>query len=101
MARSLAIGTLTSATTSTAVQLTATPFLPKNSARVQMHSTTGAFSGSAKLQSSDDGSTWSDVSGTTVTGAGVVNVNIASLARYYRLNCTSYTSGSISATLFP
>lgn len=101
MSATLALGTLTSATTATAVATGTTPFIQKNSAALLMHSTTGAFSGSAKVQSSDDNSIWSDVSGSTITGPGLIVVNIASLARYYRLNCTSFTSGSVSATLIP
>ena len=99
MSRTLAIGTLTSATTSTAVATGTTPFIQGNPATLLLHSTTGAFVGSAKLQSSDDNSTFDDVSGAVLAGPGLIAMNIASLAKYYRLNCTAYTSGSVSATL--
>lgn len=99
MSTVLAIGTLTSATTSTAVATGTTPFIQKNPATLLMYSTTGAFVGSAKLQSSDDNSNWADVASAVIAGPGLIPLNIPSLAKYYRLNCTAFTSGSVSACL--
>lgn len=98
--RATAIGTLTSVTTSTAMTLDKTPFLQGGFAVAAIHASTGAFSGSAKIQGSDDNSTWADI-GTayTTTGGGTQFVNISDLPKYLRLNCTAYTSGTVVATL--
>lgn len=59
----------------------------------------GAFSGSAKWQTSVDGSTWTDAgSAYTTTTGGFVPQNIT-LAQYIRLNCTAFTSGSVQGRI--
>jgi hypothetical protein len=64
-----------------------------------MASPGGAFVGTAKLESSDDGATWVDaVAGQAMTGPGTYVMPIVG-AKQYRVNVTAYTSGSISGTL--
>lgn len=64
-----------------------------------MHSPGGAFVGTAKIEASDDGSTWADaIAGQAMTGPGTYIMPIVG-ARNYRVNVTAYTSGSISASL--
>lgn len=59
----------------------------------------GAFVGTAKIEASDDGSTWADaIAGQAMTGPGTYIVPVVG-ARNYRVNVTAYTSGSISGTL--
>lgn len=73
---------------------------------------TGTFSGSIRLEGSLDGSTWTvanvgvvssgmpmnNLGGTTaIFGAGTWMAGIT--YRYYRINCTSYTSGSLSVAV--
>jgi len=90
------LGALSSVTTSAVFNSDTTPFVQKNSATLMAYSPDGAFSGSAKLQSSDDASTWTDVSGTTVTTAGTTLVTVNSMAKHYRMNCTSRSAGTIA-----
>jgi len=74
-------------------------FLPGMAVVGILGSPSGAFVGSAILQSSVDGTTWATASGATaVTGPGV-NIQSIVLAQYLRLNCTAYTSGGIQASL--
>lgn len=64
-----------------------------------VHSPGGAFVGTVKIESSDDGSTWGDaVAAQAMTGPGVYIMPVIG-ARQYRVNVTAYTSGSISASL--
>lgn len=64
-----------------------------------LHSPGGAFVGTAKIESSDDGSTWADaVAAQAMTGPGVYVMPVTG-AKQYRVNVTAYTSGSISASL--
>lgn len=72
---------------------------PGRDAVAVIHSPGGAFVGTVKLQTSDDNSTWADAAtAQAMTGPGIAFVAHAA-ARYYRLNVTAYTSGSISATI--
>lgn len=98
MSKSLQIGSLSSVTTSTALELNTTPFIQGNNAKVAFSSPAADFAGSAKLQGSDDNSSWSDISGTTVTTGGGAYVAIL-LPKYIRLNCTARSAGTIVATL--
>lgn len=59
----------------------------------------GAFIGTGKLESSDDGTTWVDAVAAQAMAAPGTYVMPVIGAKQYRLNCTAYTSGSISATL--
>jgi hypothetical protein len=98
MSKVLQIGSLSSVTTSTAIELKTTPFIQGNTAKVLLSSPGADFAGSAKLQGSDDNSTWADISGTTVTAGGAVQVELK-LHKYIRLNCTARSAGTIVANL--
>lgn len=97
----LSLGSLTSATTGSAIELNTTPFMQGNTLLAEIYAPAGAFSGTAKLQSSDDNSTWADIASSTLTTTtgGLLHVNIADAPKYIRLNCTSYTSGTVKAVL--
>lgn len=92
------LGTSTSAAAGAAVEMGTTPFPIGSNAVLMLHSKGGAFAGTAKVQTSDDNSTWADVSGSTVTTAGTTLVNVV-VAKYMRINCTAFTSGSATATM--
>ena len=64
-----------------------------------VHSPGGAFIGTAKVEASDDGTTWVDALATQAMAAPGVNIQPIVGAKQYRVNVTAYTSGSISATL--
>lgn len=97
----LSLGSLTSATTGSAIELNTTPFMQGNTLLAEIYAPAGAFSGTAKLQSSDDNSTWADIASSTLTTTtgGLLHVNIADAPKYIRLNCTSYASGTVKAVL--
>jgi hypothetical protein len=97
----LSLGSLTSATSGTAAELNTTPFMQGNTLLAEIFAPAGAFSGTAKLQSSDDNSSWSDISGSTftTTAGGLLHVNIADAPKYIRLTCSSYSSGTVKAVL--
>ena len=54
---------------------------------------------SAKLESSDDGTTWVDAVAAQAMAAPGTYIMPVIGAKQYRLNNTAFTSGSISATL--
>ena len=97
----LSLGSLTSATIGSAIELNTTPFMRGNTLLAEIYAPAGAFSGTAKLQSSDDNSTWADIASSTLTTTtgGLLHVNIADAPKYIRLNCTSYASGTVKAVL--
>ena len=64
-----------------------------------VHAPAGAFVGTAKIESSDDNSTWADATTAQAMTAAGLYIQAIVGAKYYRLNNTAYTSGSISATL--
>lgn len=75
-----------------------TGFLPGIVVPVFLGSPGGAFVGSAIVQTSVDGTTWSTASGAVaVTGPGL-NIQQITLAQFVRLNVTAFTSGNIQAT---
>jgi hypothetical protein len=72
---------------------------PGRDAVAVIHSPGGAFVGTVKLQTSDDNSSWADAAtAQAMTGPGIAFIAHAA-ARFYRLNVTAWTSGSISATV--
>jgi len=64
-----------------------------------VHSPGGAFIGTAKVESSDDGATWVDAVAAQAMAAPGVGITAIIGAKQYRVNVTAYTSGSVSATL--
>lgn len=92
------IGSLTSVAASTAISTQSAGLLAGEVVPVLVGSPTGAFVGTASLQTSVDGTTWTNV-GPSLTTAGVQLVAVP-LSNFIRLNCTAFTSGSIAATAF-
>lgn len=92
------IGTGTSVAAGATVTNDTSPFAAGMRVLVMAHSKGAAFSGSAKLQESDDGTTWSDIAGAVAADAGVDFFNIT-LKKFIRINTTAFTSGSISFSL--
>ena len=92
------IGTAGSVATGSTVTNDTSPFMAGQEVLVCAHALTGAFTGSAKLQESDDDTTWADISGAVAADAGVDFFNIT-LKKYIRINTTAYTSGGVSFTM--
>lgn len=74
-------------------------FLPGMVVPVLLASPSGAFVGSAIIQTSEDGTTWATGGGAVAVTAGGLNIQQITLKQYIRLNCTAYTSGGIQATI--
>lgn len=83
---------LTDAASSTAVQPDVTPFLPGSEAvlAIDTNGMTGGTSPSFKVESSDDGTTYSSVKAITAAGP-LLLVNVI-IANYYRVTVTSASS---------
>lgn len=96
--RIVSIGSLTSAAASAAVTTQSAGLLAGETVPVLVASPTGAFVGTASLQTSPDGTTWTNA-GPSLTTAGVQLVALP-LSNFVRLNCSAFTSGSIAATAF-
>ena len=92
------IGTAASVAAGSTVTNDTSPFMAGQKVLIVAHALTGAFTGSAKLQESDNNSSWSDISGAVAADAGVDFFNIT-LKKYIRINCTAYTSGGVSFTM--
>lgn len=97
--KTLALGSLSSVASATAVETGTSPFIQGESSVLIIYTPDGLFAGAAKLQSSDDGTTYADVSGATIADAGTTILNIASLAKYYQLVCSARTAGTVAAKL--
>lgn len=95
--RVFSLGTLTSATAGTAVAATS-GLLAGETVPVLVSSPGAAFVGTANLQTSVDGTTYSNV-GPSITTAGTQIVAVP-MSNFIRLNCSAFTSGSIAATAF-
>lgn len=89
-------GALTSAAASTAIATSTSGFLPGMQVVVDMFApTNGAFSGTARWQTSVNGTTWTDVGTAFTTTGGGFNTQTITLENFLRLNCSAYTSGAI------
>lgn len=90
---------LSSAVAGATINTSEAGFLPGMQVAAIIGSPGGAFSGTARLQTSQDGSAWSNAVGSADVTAGGVNVQVITLAQFVRLNVSAYTSGNIQATL--
>lgn len=90
---------LSSAAAGTAINTMEAGYLPGMQVVADMFAPSGAFSGSAKWQTSVDGSTWTDAGSAFTTTGGGISAQTITLAQYLRLNCTSYTSGSVQGRI--
>jgi hypothetical protein len=73
-------------------------FLPGMIVAAIIGSPSGTFSGTAQLQTSQDGTTWSNAVGSSPVTSGGVNIQPVVLAQFIRLNVSAYTSGNLQAT---
>ncbi|MBA3588190.1 hypothetical protein [Methylibium sp.] len=94
--RQLDLGTLAAVAVGTSFSTQGAGFLPGELAVARIFSPGGAFAGSAKIQTSPDGTTWTDA-GVAVTG-GTDSFTVT-LSGFARLNCTARTAGSVKAVL--
>lgn len=94
----LNLGSLSSVTTATVVATGTTPNIQGRSGVVILRSAAGDFAGAAKVQGSDDNTNWSDISGASIAGPGVVLVNFT-VPKYLRLNCTARSAGTVTADI--
>lgn len=86
---------VSSAAASDAISTQDAGFLPGMEVDVEAFAPVGAFSGTARWQTSQDGTSWTDAGANWVTTAGGLNVQKITLAQYLRLNCSAFTSGSV------
>lgn len=92
------IGTSNSVAVGAAVEMGTTPFPVGGRAVLVMYSKGAAYVGAAKVQVSDDNSTWTDLAGASLSALGMVLMDVT-VAKYMRINGTAWTSGSITAAL--
>lgn len=97
--RSLDLGTSTSVAAGTSFPTAGSGFLPGESVKAEIFAPTGAYVGSARIQTSVDGTTWVDVGPAAHTTPGY-NTFMITLTNFVRLNGTAFTSGSLKAILF-
>jgi|SRR6218665_2080605 len=95
--RLLDLGTLTAVAAGTSFATAGLGFLPSESVKAEIFSPDNAFAGSAQIQTSPDGTTWSNV-GVAKANAGYDTFTIT-LSNYVRLNATARTAGSVKAVL--
>lgn len=92
------IGTATAVAAGSTINNDTSPFMIGQKVTVMAHALTGAFVGSATLQESDNGTTWTDIAGAVTADAGTKFFTVT-LKKHIRSNCTAFTSGSASFTL--
>lgn len=91
------LGALSSVAAGSTVTTQGSQCLPGSRAIARIFSTDGAFAGSAQIQTSPDGTTWTNV-GRALTSAGSDHFNIT-LSSYVRLNCTARSAGTVRAVV--
>lgn len=96
--RIASLGTLAAVAAGTALSTQAAGFLAGETVPVLVSSPGGAFAGTASLQTSVDGVTYSNV-GPSITAGGTVLVAVP-LSNFLRLNVSAFTSGNVAATVF-
>lgn len=94
--RMLDLGTLNAAGAGTSFSTDGKGFLPGDTSLVLITSPDGAFAGSARVQTSPDGTTWTDVGPAAVVNAGI-NPFMVTLSSFIRLNVTSRSAGTVTA----
>lgn len=97
--KSLITAVVTSAAASAALDTNEAGLLPGMTVDAEIVAPTGAFSGTARWQTSEDGSTWTDVGADFVTTAGGTNFQKITLAQHIRLNCSAFTSGKVQGRI--
>lgn len=102
--RMLQTTALAAVAASPAIATTSSGFLPGMTAVVMLHSPAGAVVGTAILQTSVDGTTWTtavDAAGTALSAVTTIGPNMQTvrLAQFIRLNMTAWTSGNLQASI--
>lgn len=96
--RALDLGSLIAVAAGTSFATNGLGFLPGESVKAEIFSPDALFAGSAQIQTSPDGTTWTNV-GTAHASAGY-NTFMIVLSNYVRLNATARTAGTVKAVLF-
>ena len=96
--RALDLGSLTAVAAGTAIATQGLGFLPGETAKAEIFSPDALFAGSAQIQTSPDGTTWTNV-GVAHTSAGY-NTFMITLSNWIRLNATARTAGTVKAVVF-
>ena len=96
--RSLDLGTLAAVAAGTAFDTTGLGFLPVESVKAEIFSPDGAAVVTAQIQTSPDGTTWTNVG--TAHSSGGYNTFMITLSNKVRLNMSAWTSGNVKAVLF-
>lgn len=91
------LGTVDAAENLTSVEMLTSPFMEGRT--VEYVVDCDALSGTVKIQSSNDDSSWSDEVTVTETGSDRSVRGTVTLDRYMRFICSSYTSGEADAHL--
>lgn len=90
---------LNSVVAGAAISMAEAGFLPNMQVVAILASPAAAFVGSAIVQTSVDGTTWTTAPGATAVTAGGVSIQAVTVAQFVRLNMTAFTSGSLQLTL--
>jgi hypothetical protein len=94
--RMLDLGSLSAVAAGSTITTKGTGFLPGETVVAHIVSPGGAFAGSAQIQTSVDGTSWTNV-GSAVTGG--TDVQSITLSNFVRLNCTARSAGTVKAVL--
>lgn len=94
--RLLDLGLLSSVAAGTSTATSGAGFLPGDTVVASIFSPGGAFSGSAQIQTSPDGTNWTNVGRAVTAGADEFEIV---LSHFVRLNCTARSAGSVRAAL--
>jgi hypothetical protein len=95
--RVLDLGTLAAVAAGSTVNTQGLGFLPGDTVVAMFSSVAAAaFAGSAQIQTSPDGTNWTNV-GSAFVGAS--DTQAITLSHYVRLNCTARSAGSVKAVL--
>lgn len=94
--RLLDLGTLSAVAAGTSFSTAGLGFLPGDTVVAEIFSPGGAFSGSAQVQTSPDGTTWTNVGSAVTAGADKFLIQ---LSNFVRMNCTARSAGSVKGVL--
>ncbi len=89
---------LTAVAAGATINTTEAGFLPGMTIAAVIGSPGGAFVGTAQVQTSQDGTTWTNAVGSSSVTSGGVNIQPVVLAQFIRLNVSAFTSGNLQAT---
>jgi hypothetical protein len=90
---------LSSAANGATINTAEAGFLPGMQVVADIFVPAGAFVGTAKWQTSVDGSTWADAGSSFASTGDGFNTQTLTLAQYIRLVVSAYTSGSVQGRI--